>query len=74
MNLEEFEVELEDVLTEGTFSIVADSHGQIIIYTGLMQDDDGNLVEYVNDEEDDDDEEEDEEDFDSDFVPYSEDD
>jgi len=61
MNLEELEEELEAILP-GHFRIDTDNNGQIIILTGLQEDDDGELVEC--DLEGDDDEE-----FDEDFEP-----
>lgn len=69
MNIEELEEALEDVLPNG-FQIETDNHGQIIIYTGLMQDDDGELIDFVAD----DDEDEEDEDFDPDFEPLEEED
>lgn len=61
MNIEELEEALEDVLPNG-FQIETDNHGQIIIYTGLRQDDDGELVDFVDEDEVD-------PDFDPDFEP-----
>jgi translation initiation factor 6 (eIF-6) len=51
MNLEELEEALEEVLPAG-FQIETDNHGQIVIYTGLRQDDDGELVSTDDTEED----------------------
>ena len=65
MNLEELEEALEEVLPNG-FQIETDNHGQIIIYTGLRQDDDGELVDFEGEEED--------PDFDPDFEPLEEED
>lgn len=65
MNLEELEEALEEVLPNG-FQIETDNHGQIIIYTGLRQDDDGELVDFEAEEED--------PDFDPDFEPLEEED
>lgn len=53
MNIEELEEALEDILPAG-FQIDTDNHGQIIIYTGLQQDDDGELVDFVNEDEEED--------------------
>lgn len=53
MNIEELEEALEDILPNG-FQIETDNHGQLIIYTGLQQDDDGELVTFVNEDEDED--------------------
>lgn len=50
MNIEELEEALEEFLPAG-FQIETDKHGQIIILTGLRQDDDGELVD-VDDDED----------------------
>lgn len=70
-NLEELEEELENILPAG-FRIETDANGEIVIRTGLRQDDDdGSLVEF--DGEDDEDEEEDP-DFDPDFEPLDEED
>jgi hypothetical protein len=65
MNIEELEEALEDILPAG-FQIETDNHGQLIIYTGLAQDDDGELVDFESDEED--------PDFDPDFEPIGEED
>ena len=56
MNLDDLEEALEDVLPSG-FHIERDNHGQIIIMTGLRQDEDGELVDYVRDEDEEDDDE-----------------
>lgn len=66
MNLEELEEELAAVLPAG-FQIETDNHGQIIIYTGLMQDDDGELVDFEGDDAD-----EEDPDFDPDFESLEE--
>jgi hypothetical protein len=58
MNLEDLEEALEDLFPNG-FEISTDDEGQIVIYTGLMEDEDGDLVEFES--SDDDDYEEDEE-------------
>jgi hypothetical protein len=43
MNYEELEEALDD-LFPGGFSIETDNHGQLIIYTGLIEDDEGELI------------------------------
>lgn len=69
-NLEELEEELENILPSG-FRIETDTNGEIIIRTGLRQDDDdGSLVEFDGDE---DEEEEEDPDFDPDLEPLEED-
>lgn len=67
MTLEELEEALEEILTSG-FEIDVDNKGQIVIYTGLCQNEDGELVEYDGDDEDED------EDFDPDFEPLEDED
>ncbi len=52
MNIEELEEALEDILPPG-FRIETNDHGQLIIFTGLAQDDDGDLVDFESDEEED---------------------
>ncbi len=64
MNLEELQESLEDVLEAGGFSIETDAQGQIVIMTGLREDDDGELIAFESEE----DEEEDLE-VDPDFEP-----
>jgi hypothetical protein len=64
MNLEELEEELEKVLPAG-FQIEKDKNGRIIIRTGLIQDEDGELVDF--------DSEDDDVDFDPDFESLDED-
>lgn len=64
MNLEEIEEALESILPPG-FSIETDKHGQLIIFTGLKEDEDGELVDFESDEED--------PDLDPDFEPLEED-
>lgn len=49
--MEELEEALNEILPSG-FSIETDSHGQIIIFTGLAQEDDGELVDFEGDDED----------------------
>jgi len=51
MNLEELEEALEEFLPAG-FEIETNSKGQIVIYTNLKQDDDGELVSLDDYEED----------------------
>ena len=68
MTLEDLEEALEEVLPHG-FEVDVDNNGQIVIYTGLTQDEDGELVEFEGDDEDD---EEDEED--SEFEPLEDED
>lgn len=43
MNYEELEEALDE-LFPGGFSIETDNHGQLVIYTGLVEDEDGELV------------------------------
>ena len=52
MNIEELEEALGDILPPG-FQIETDKHGQIIIFTGLTQDDDGELLDFEGDEDED---------------------
>ncbi len=66
MNIDELEEELANILPVG-FQIETDNHGQLIIYTGLTQDEDGELSDFEPDEEED-------SDFDPDFEPLEEDD
>lgn len=51
MNIEELEEALDEVLPGG-FQIETDNNGQIIVYTGLKQDDDGELVPFDTEEDD----------------------
>ena len=55
MTLEDLEEALQEILPTG-FEIDVATNGQIIIYTGLSQDDDGQLVEFEYDEDEDDEE------------------
>jgi hypothetical protein len=64
MNIEELEEALDDLLPGG-FSIETNSKGEVIIYTGLKQDEDGELTA-MDIEED--------EDFDPDTDPLEEED
>lgn len=62
MNIEDLEEALSDILPVG-FQIETNKKGQLVILTGLIQDDDGELVSMDADEEDED------ADFDPDFEP-----
>jgi hypothetical protein len=64
--IEELEEALGDILPVG-FQIDTDKHGQIVVFTHLSQDDDGELVELESDEEED-------LDVDPDFEPLEEED
>lgn len=66
MNIDDLEESLAELLPVG-FQIETDNHGQIIIYTGLRQDDDGELIDFEPDEDED-------PDFDPDFEPLEEED
>lgn len=72
MNIEDLEEALEELFPSG-YRLDTDKKGQIVIFTGLVQDNDGELVEFENDKEDED-EDEDVPDFDSEFEPLEEDD
>lgn len=48
MNLEELEEALEEILPG--FQIETDKHGQIIIFTGMIQDEDGELLTMDDDD------------------------
>lgn len=72
ITLEDLEEALEELLPNG-FEIDVDNNGQIIIYTGLAQDEDGDLIEYEGDE-DEDEEDSDEEDPDFEQLDEEEDD
>lgn len=50
MNIEELEEALDEVLPAG-YSIETDNHGQIVIHTGLTQDDDGELIAFDSEED-----------------------
>ena len=63
MDLESLEEALEDLLPAG-FSVETDKNGQVVIFTGLKQDDDGELVSF---------DDADDEDFDPDFEPLEDD-
>lgn len=64
MNIEELEEALDD-LFPGGFVIDTDSHGEIIVRTGLKQDDDGELSPLEVEED---------EDYDPDHDPLEDDD
>jgi len=66
MNIDELEEALGEILPT-RFQIGSDENGQLIIYTGLTQDDDGDLVDYEDEDDEDDD-------IDPDFEPLPEDD
>jgi hypothetical protein len=53
MNIEELEEALEELFPERNWSIETDSHGQIVIYTGLKEEEDGELVLFDSEEDDD---------------------
>jgi hypothetical protein len=52
MNLEELEEALVDILPSG-FHMGTDKQGQVIIYTALREEDDGELVDFEDEEEED---------------------
>lgn len=60
MNIEELEEALSDILPAG-FVIDFDKRGQVIVLTNLTQDEDGELVDFENDDDEEDD------DYDPDF-------
>ena len=65
MILEDMELELETIFPRG-FRIETDDNGQVVIYTGLTENDEGELVPIGNSEDDEEDDE------DSDHVSYDE--
>lgn len=65
MNFEDLEEALDELLPPG-YSIETDRHGQIIIFSNLKQDEDGELFAITDDEAD--------PDFDNDFNPLDEED
>ena len=67
MNIEDLEEALDELFPDRNFSIETDNHGQVIIYTGLKQDDDGELVLFESDDDED-------EDFDPDTESLEDDD
>ena len=66
MDYESLQEALEDLFGVGSFSIDVDKKGQIVIYTGLCEDETGELVAIEGDE--------DEEDIDPDFEPLADED
>lgn len=50
MNIEELEEGLVDLIGDN-YTIDYDSEGQLIIYTGLQEDDDGELERFVSEED-----------------------
>jgi hypothetical protein len=64
MNLEELEEALDE-LFPGGFSIETDSHGEMVIYTGLTLEEDGELGVFESEED---------EDLDPDFDPLEDED
>jgi len=52
MNIEELQEALEDIFSTG-FRVESDSHGQLVVYTGLQEDEDGELSTFVEEDEDD---------------------
>ena len=53
MNIDELEEALSEVLPVG-FQIETNSRGQVVVYTGLRQDDDGELLEIDSDDDEED--------------------
>ncbi len=51
--IEELEEALDDLFPDRNFSIETDNQGQIVIYTGLKQEDDGTLVVFDVEEDED---------------------
>ena len=64
MDISELEEALSDILPVG-FHIGTDKHGQVIVFTGLTADEDGELFDFDLDDED-------ELEFDPDAVPLIE--
>lgn len=62
MNMQDLEEALSEILPIG-FRLEKNRRGQVIIYTNLMMDEDGELIDYENDEE--------EIEIDHDFEPLS---
>lgn len=73
MNLEELQEELDGILIAG-YEVSTDSKGQVVIYTNLKEDDDGELVEMDDLDDDLDDELEDLDDEELDEIEDDEDD
>lgn len=66
MNIDDLEEALSEIFTGG-FHIGSDDNGQLIIYTQLTDDGDGDLVKFESEDEEDDD-------IDPDFEPLADDD
>ena len=66
MNIEDLEEALDDILPPG-YQIDKDSNGRIVIHTNLVEDEDGELVDFDGDDEED-------PDFDPDFEPLEDED
>jgi hypothetical protein len=67
LNMDDLEEALTEILPTG-FQIETDNHGQIIVYTGLHLNDDGELEDYEPSDD------EDAPEVDEDFEPLEEDD
>jgi hypothetical protein len=67
MNIDELEEALAEVLPS-RFQIDTDVNGQVIILTGLSQDEDGDLSKFESEDDEEDD------DIDPDFEPFADDD
>ena len=50
MNIEELEEGLAEIIGD-FFTVDVDAEGQLIIYTGLQENEDGELVEFLSDED-----------------------
>ena len=81
VTIEDLQEVIEDIFPNGLpkhFKIELDENNQVIIHTGLLQDEDGDLSEYELEDEDDyedeDEDEEDEDEDDKDFESLDEDD
>ena len=68
MTITDLEDSLESIFTRG-FKIEIDDEGQLIIHTGLIENEEGELVSIVETEENDDDDDDDEE---SNIISYDE--
>lgn len=51
--IEELEEALDDLFPDRNYSIETDSQGQIVIYTGLKEEEDGTLVTFDVEEDED---------------------
>jgi hypothetical protein len=69
MTFDDLEESLSEILPS-SFRIEPNKKGQLIVFTGLACDDDGEITDFVSDE----DEDEDLEDLDEDLVPLEDDD